>query len=149
MRIKCLAQGHYCHCQQIWTGDLTVESLWSYPLSHVTAPCILSDVETTNAVSDPGGGGGGGRRIGRGPPFFGRFFFFRPFSSFFFACHPGGRSGRRTVPLPNNIYDANENQGEKMCRSGLSIEIYMYTIVRYRFMKWLLSPYQVRGKKHP
>ena len=21
----------------------------------------------------------------------------------FFACHPGGRSGRRTVPLPNNV----------------------------------------------
>ena len=24
----------YCRCQQIWTGDLTTESLWSYPLSH-------------------------------------------------------------------------------------------------------------------
>ena len=34
MRIKCLAQGHYCPCQQIWTGHLTIESPWSYPLSH-------------------------------------------------------------------------------------------------------------------
>ena len=34
MRIKCLAQGHYCRCQQIRTGDLTIESPWSYPLSH-------------------------------------------------------------------------------------------------------------------
>ena len=35
MRIKCLAQGHYCHCQQIQTGDLMIESqFWSYPLSH-------------------------------------------------------------------------------------------------------------------
>ena len=32
MRIRCLA--HYYCCQQIQTGDLTVESLWSYPLSH-------------------------------------------------------------------------------------------------------------------
>ena len=34
MRIKCLAQGHFCRCQQIQTGDLTIESPWSYPLSH-------------------------------------------------------------------------------------------------------------------
>ena len=34
MRRKCLAQGHYCRCQQIRTGDLTIESPWSYPLSH-------------------------------------------------------------------------------------------------------------------
>ena len=34
MRIKCIAQGHYCRCQQIRTGDLTIESPWSYPLSH-------------------------------------------------------------------------------------------------------------------
>ena len=34
MKIKCLAQGHYCRCQQIRTGDLTIESPWSYPLSH-------------------------------------------------------------------------------------------------------------------
>ena len=34
MRVKYLAQGHYCHCQQIRTGDLTIESPWSYPLSH-------------------------------------------------------------------------------------------------------------------
>ena len=27
-------KGHYCRCQQIWTRDLIVESLWSYPLSH-------------------------------------------------------------------------------------------------------------------
>ena len=33
-RTKCLAQGHYCRCQQIRTGDLTIESPWSYPLSH-------------------------------------------------------------------------------------------------------------------
>ena len=40
MRIKCLAQGHYCHCQQIWTGDLTIESLWPYPLSHNSSSLI-------------------------------------------------------------------------------------------------------------
>ena len=34
MRIKCLAQGHYCRCQQIQTRDLTIDSLWSYPPSH-------------------------------------------------------------------------------------------------------------------
>ena len=34
MRIKCLTQGHYCCCQEIQTGDLMIESLWSYPLSH-------------------------------------------------------------------------------------------------------------------
>ena len=34
MRIKGPAQGHYCRCQQIQTGDLTIESPWSYPLSH-------------------------------------------------------------------------------------------------------------------
>ena len=34
MRIKCHAQGHHCRCQQIRTGDLTIESQWSYPLSH-------------------------------------------------------------------------------------------------------------------
>ena len=34
MRFKCFAQGLYCRCQQIWTRDLTVESLWSYLLSH-------------------------------------------------------------------------------------------------------------------
>ena len=34
MRIKCLAQGHYCCYQQIRTWDLTIESPWSYPLSH-------------------------------------------------------------------------------------------------------------------
>ena len=27
MRIKSLAQGHYCRCQQIRTGDLTIESV--------------------------------------------------------------------------------------------------------------------------
>ena len=34
MRIKCLAQGHYCRCQQIRTGDLMKESQCSYLLSH-------------------------------------------------------------------------------------------------------------------
>ena len=34
MRIKCLAQGHYCRCQQIRIGDLMAEIPWSYPLSH-------------------------------------------------------------------------------------------------------------------
>ena len=39
MRIKCLSQGHYCHCQQIRTGDLMIESPWSYdPLSHTSFP---------------------------------------------------------------------------------------------------------------
>ena len=34
MRINVIAKGHYCRCQQIRIGDLPVESLWSYPLSH-------------------------------------------------------------------------------------------------------------------
>ena len=34
MRRKCLAQGHYCRCQQIRTRDITTESPWSYLLSH-------------------------------------------------------------------------------------------------------------------
>ena len=34
MMFKCLAQGHYCRCQQIRTGDLTIERPWPYPLSH-------------------------------------------------------------------------------------------------------------------
>ena len=34
MRIKCRAEGHYCRCQQIRTGDFTVESPWSDPLSY-------------------------------------------------------------------------------------------------------------------
>ena len=38
-------------------------------------------------------------------PSFCRLLFFRHFL-FFFACHPGGRSGRRRVPLHNNV---NEN----------------------------------------
>ena len=37
MWIKCLAQGHYCRCQQIRTGDLTIENLWSCPLSHISS----------------------------------------------------------------------------------------------------------------
>ena len=43
MTIRCLTQGHYWCCQQIRTQDLTMESLWSYPLR--------------------GGGGGGGTSI--------------------------------------------------------------------------------------
>ena len=42
MRIKCLAQGHYCRCQQIRTGDLTIESSWSYPLSHNSSSYIAT-----------------------------------------------------------------------------------------------------------
>ena len=53
-----------------------------------------------------------GGRIGRSPPppppFLGPFLFC-------FAFHPGGRSGRRTVPL---LYPINVNDGKKkMCRS--------------------------------
>ena len=33
MRTQCLAQGRNC-CQLIRTGDPTIKSLWSYPLSH-------------------------------------------------------------------------------------------------------------------
>ena len=33
MRIKCLAQKHYCRCKQIRTGNITIESPWCYPLS--------------------------------------------------------------------------------------------------------------------
>ena len=42
MRIKCLAQGHYCccRCQQIRTGGLTNESLWSYLLSHNSSSTV-------------------------------------------------------------------------------------------------------------
>ena len=50
--------------------------------------------------------GGGGARIGRGPPFFGRFFV---------ACHPGGRSGRRMVPLPDNVNDGKKNLRKTKC----------------------------------
>ena len=42
MRIKYLAQGHYCRCQQIRTRDFTIESLWSYPLSHNSSSVFLS-----------------------------------------------------------------------------------------------------------
>ena len=34
---------------------------------------------------------------------------------FFFACHPGGRSGRRTVPLPNNVNDVKICKKRKKC----------------------------------
>ena len=40
MRIKCLAQGRNCHCLQIRTGDLTIESLWSYLLSNKSSSNI-------------------------------------------------------------------------------------------------------------
>ena len=45
MRIKCLAQGHYCRCQQIQTGDLTIDSLWSYPLSHNSSSIDMTGLE--------------------------------------------------------------------------------------------------------
>ena len=37
-------QGHYCCCQQTWTGDLMVESLWSYPLSHDSSSCLNFEI---------------------------------------------------------------------------------------------------------
>ena len=43
----------------------------------------------------------GGANRPRPPPFF---------SGLFFACHPGGRSGRRMVPLPNNVNDAHKKK---------------------------------------
>ena len=51
-----------------------------------------------------GGGGGGGAESAVAPPPP----IFRPFFGlvFFFAFHPGGRFGRRTVPLHQNINDA-------------------------------------------
>ena len=45
MRIKLIAQGHYCHCQQIWTRDLTVESSWSYPISNDSS-CNLKRMQS-------------------------------------------------------------------------------------------------------
>ena len=41
-----------------------------------------------------GGGGSNPLPFVRNPP---------PPPLFFFSCHPGGRSGRRTVPLPNGV----------------------------------------------
>ena len=68
---------------------------------------------------------GGPNRPRPPPPLFRSFFYFYFFIIiiyffFVFACHPGGRSGRRTVPLPNNVNDATTKQkitGKKMCRS--------------------------------
>ena len=60
-------------------------------------------------------GGGGGPNRPRPPLLSDDFNFFGLF--FFFACHPGGRSGRRTVPLPNNVNVGPKNSGGKMCRS--------------------------------
>ena len=62
-------------------------------------------------VADPGGGGPNRPR----PPLLSDDF--NLFVFFFFACHPGGRCGRRTVPLPNNVNVGPKNSGGKMCRS--------------------------------
>ena len=46
--------GHYSHCQQIWTGDLTVESLWYYPLRHnslSSSSCCLSSCSSSFSSS--------------------------------------------------------------------------------------------------
>ena len=50
MRIKCLAQGHYCRCQQIRTGDFTIESPWSYPLSHNSSSSFNITVEILKQI---------------------------------------------------------------------------------------------------
>ena len=64
-------------------------------------------------MADPGGGG----RIGRAPPpfFSADFCFYRTifFLFLFFACHPGGRSGRWMVALHNNVNDGKIIQGKK------------------------------------
>ena len=52
VRIKCLAKGYYCHCQQIWIGDLTIESLWSYPLSQ-----LLKQEKLLNTAFNPSASG--------------------------------------------------------------------------------------------
>ena len=52
------------------------------------------------AVADPGGEG----QIGPRSPLF------RPF---FFAFHPGGRSGKQTVPLPHNVNHAKKSTPKK------------------------------------
>ena len=43
MRIKCLAQGHYCRCQQLRTGDLTIECPWPYAMSHNTSSNLFQN----------------------------------------------------------------------------------------------------------
>ena len=58
-----------------------------------------------------------GGRIGRDHPLFlGRFLFSADLFFFFFAFHPGGRSGRWPVPLPHNVNvnDA-KKKSEKKC----------------------------------
>ena len=45
-------------------------------------------------------GGGPNRPLAPPPPFWGRFFFF---FFYFLPFHPGGWSGRRTVPIPHNV----------------------------------------------
>ena len=50
MRIKCLAQGHY-HCyQKIQSRDLTIESPWSYPLSHNSYKTLFEAVHQFRSV---------------------------------------------------------------------------------------------------
>ena len=51
MRKKYLAQGHYCRWQQVRTGDLAIESPWSYPLSHNSSSNggHLDEAERTNS----------------------------------------------------------------------------------------------------
>ena len=55
MRIKCLAQGQYCRCQQIRTMDLTIES----PLSHAK---LLNARYDNNPGADPGFSNRGGAK---------------------------------------------------------------------------------------
>ena len=61
-------------------------------------------------------GGGGGLGFNPPPPLVRKppLFFL-----FFFTCHPGGRSGRRTVPLPNGVARLSTLRAlrKKKCRS--------------------------------
>ena len=41
----------YCRCQQIRTGDLTIESPWSYPLSHNSSVSLGAIAAQANARS--------------------------------------------------------------------------------------------------
>ena len=62
-------------------------------------------------MADPGGGGAESAAV---PPFFGRLLFLSAFF-FFFLVNPGGRSGRRMVPLHSNVINGKKISGEKKC----------------------------------
>ena len=90
---------NYNSCCLFWSQKHKVYMIWGCNK--------LVSVDEAGAYA--GGGGGFGGVQPPPPPL--------AMSIFFFACHPGGRSGRRTIPLPNNVNDAKNCQEKKMCRS--------------------------------